>query len=338
MALLCWVPFVVCAEIDRLVHLPLEPIVRHPGAHARLLIAVPLFAIADRLLAARCRDTLSWLRSDRILDNPPPEPPRRPLWLELTLLGCAEAIGQAVFWGLLPSGGALTQGSALERGLAGGWYAFVAFPVFCWLALRVLLRWGEWTLMLFKLSRSPLHPSAAHPDLAGGLTWLARPIDGLAPFVVGITAVAVASWAPQVIDHTVTKTLIFQLLGIWTGAVFLIAFGPQLFFMRVLVRARWRGMREYDHLAMVYTRRFHSRWMEREPDHELLGAADIQSLNDLQSAVGLVHRMRVVPFGRRELRVMIVAIALPCIPLLLAVVPLNKLLMKVASSMVGIGP
>jgi hypothetical protein len=338
MALLCWVPFVVCAWIDRLVQLPLEPIVRHPGAHARLLIAVPMFAIADRLLAARCRDALTFLRSDQILDDPPPEPPRRPLWLELTLLGCAEALGQAVFWGLLPSGGALTGGSALERGLAGGWYAFVAFPVFVWLALRVLIRWLEWTRILFRLSRSPLRPSAAHPDMAGGLTWLARPIDGLAPFVVGITAVAVASWAPQVIAHTVAKTLLLQLLGFWAGAVFVISFGPYLPFIRALVRARWRGMREYDHLAMIYTRRFHCRWIEREPDHELLGSADIQSLNDLQSAVGLVHRMRVVPFGRRELGMMIVAIVLPCIPLLLAVVPLNKLLMKVASSMVGIGP
>jgi hypothetical protein len=155
------------------------------------------------------------------------------------------------------------------------------------------------------------------------------------PFVIGATATASVSLAAQLSAGAESKSGVLQLAGMWTVAVLLVLFVPQLLFVGVLFRTRWKGIYDWDQLAIIYSRRFSCRWLEREPDHDLLGSADIQSMADLENSCRIVHSMRIVPFELRDVIKVLVAVAIPCLPLALVEMSLADLLMKLAQAVVG---
>jgi hypothetical protein len=53
--------------------------------------------------------------------------------------------------------------------------------------------------------------------------------------------------------------------------------------------------------------------------------ADIQSLADMGNSFRFVVEMRNVPFGRRAVLELALAAAIPCVPLLLLVVPVSEI-------------
>ena len=62
-----------------------------------------------------------------------------------------------------------------------------------------------------------------------------------------------------------------------------------------------------------------------------VGSGDIQSLADLANSYAVVAGMQIVPVSRRSLIYFVAAILLPMVPLLLTVMPAEKLI----SSLVG---
>jgi hypothetical protein len=59
-------------------------------------------------------------------------------------------------------------------------------------------------------------------------------------------------------------------------------------------------------------------------DEPLLGTADIQSLADLGSSFEYLRGMKVVPFGLRTVIQLALVTSLPCLPLILLVVPVSQ--------------
>ena len=57
----------------------------------------------------------------------------------------------------------------------------------------------------------------------------------------------------------------------------------------------------------------------------LMGSADIQSLADLGNAYGMVKAMRPVAFSRDTVVQLLVAVALPVLPLVFTMIPLEQL-------------
>ena len=94
-------------------------------------------------------------------------------------------------------------------------------------------------------------------------------------------------------------------------------------------------MLENGALAMRYVRLFHERWgADRGPDSELLGTPDIQSLADLQDGLSATQRMRLIPVTRNSAKALLLAGALPYVPLILTKFPLQtvlKMLLRVAA-------
>ena len=64
---------------------------------------------------------------------------------------------------------------------------------------------------------------------------------------------------------------------------------------------------------------------EGEP---LVGSADIQSLADLANSFEVVNRMQPVPFGKETIILLVVATALPVLPLMLTMFPLDELIKR----------
>jgi hypothetical protein len=105
---------------------------------------------------------------------------------------------------------------------------------------------------------------------------------------------------------------------------------PLLVFIPQLVRAKRTGLREYGVLAQRYVREFDHKWLRggAAADEPLVGSGDIQSLADLANSFGVIRTMRVVPFTKETLLLLLVTPLAPVLPLTLTMVPLEELLRR----------
>ena len=66
-------------------------------------------------------------------------------------------------------------------------------------------------------------------------------------------------------------------------------------------------------------------------DEPILGTGDIQSLADLGNSYAVVREMRPVPFDLQDVALLVATTAMPILPLLLTVMPLEELVAKLVS-------
>jgi hypothetical protein len=101
-------------------------------------------------------------------------------------------------------------------------------------------------------------------------------------------------------------------------------------FAPALARAKRRGLREYGVLSSRYVEDFDRKWIRggADPGEALLGSADIQSLADLGNSFEIVRRMQPLPFGKETIVRLAVTTALPALPLVLTVIPLEELVKR----------
>lgn len=341
-----WLPFVVIAAIERIAGAPIERLLFDLAVHIRLLLAVPLFLAGDALLAERTNGTIERVSTQAICSDPiqlaalehvRARRGRRLGGADLMLLGLAILLGQLQLWAprILPGpfGAGLLAGA--QHGAAALYYGFVAFPLFVFLGARVLYHWLLWAWLLVRLSRLPLTIEPAHPDRSGGLGLLARPTIAMALLVFANTAVFAAAWGGRVERGQAMASGLGQVFAVWLAAWLILGLGPLVAFFGRLSRARRIGLGDYDRLALFYVRRFHQRWLTPDPGPDLLGTADLQSLNDLGGSYRVVDTMRPLPFSLREPLELAIAAGLPMIPLLAAQVPLTKLLLKAVGALLG---
>ena len=74
-------------------------------------------------------------------------------------------------------------GNTGDLSLAGWWFDLVSAPLFRFLLLRWAWKKFLWTLLLWRVSRLPLHLAPAHTDLAAGLGFLADGQRAFSPIV-----------------------------------------------------------------------------------------------------------------------------------------------------------
>src|SRR5271154_2686640 len=107
----------------------------------------------------------------------------------------------------------------------------------------------------------------------------------------------------------------------------LVLLGPLAMFTRHLWRANREGQREYGLLASRYLAEFRKKWtLGVNPNgEELLGSSDIQSLADMANSYDVVRRMRLVPFGLREISILAAVTLAPLLPLTLTAYSLDQI-------------
>jgi hypothetical protein len=332
-----WLPLGITAVVERLVGGRAEPLVRDLAVHVRGLIAAPASVVAAWLLDRQVRMALKRLEEEGFAAPDLVERLKRRVehWsrtdvLDLVFVIAALVLGQLMFWRVIPVSGAFSGRGSLERGPAFFFYAWLTFPLFAVLAVRFLVRWGVWAGLLFSLSRRPLAIDAAHPDRAGGIAFLALPTDSFAIFAFGTVAVASAGWSTQILAGRASVTSVVQPAGALLLVVLALAFLPLVWFSGALLREGRRGLRDYDRLAITYVRRFRERWIAKPIDPDFLGTSDIQSLSDMMNSFSIVEKMRLFPFGLRQLIEILIATLAPLAPLILTEVPLRKLLSDAA--------
>jgi hypothetical protein len=87
---------------------------------------------------------------------------------------------------------------------------------------------------------------------------------------------------------------------------------------------------EFGVLASHYVNDFRRKWVvEQLQDREsMLGTSDLQSLADLGNSFGVVNEMRLFPITKQAVLRLVVALAVPFLPLTLTMFPLDQILQR----------
>lgn len=340
--LIAWLPLLVLSLLDRTVADSGLLFVKGFGAHARLLLAIPILMAAEAPVHQRLANTFRQLVNRGIV--PPAELPklgaivraahrvRDSFVLECGLLAAVYTLGQWTWrshWAIgRTSWYAVAGDTGWHLTLAGWWYAFVSVPIFQFMLLRWVFRLGLWAWVLSRVARLNLRLIPTHPDRAGGLGCL-----GNSAYPFGLLLLAEGTlWAGQIGQRILFEghSLLAYKAEIFVAAVVLVALvlAPLTVFTPLLIRTKLRGRSEYGLLANRYVAEFDAKWVHSAtpPDEQLVGSTDIQSLADMANSYSVVQSMRPVPFGLEIVTFLVAMCVAPLLPLTLTIVPFEKMI------------
>jgi hypothetical protein len=349
-ALLTWVPLVPLAAIDGvLTSGSTVPFLESVGTHVRLLLAIPLFFVAELAFGRRVREVVCTLVDSHVVPSQQLPILKRMLlrtkqWLDAPAIEAA-IVALTIYLivegvrGDLPSQiSTWRQTAAGGPTLAGWYYSLISLPVFQFLVWRWVARLLVWCHFLWQMGRLHLHLMPAHPDQAGGLGGLGVAHVALAPLGFALSAIMVGTYAEEVMYGGLPIQRLVQPIAFIVVANAVSAVVPLLVFTPALVAAKRHGLLQYGRLAAEYTRAFDAKWVSpaAAPKEQLLGSADLQSLADLANAFDVIRQMRVVPIRGRQTLILAVAAALPALPLVLLVIPLDELVLRFVRTIINI--
>ena len=219
-----------------------------------------------------------------------------------------------------------------ELSAAGWWSALVSLPLWQFALIRWAWRIFFWCRFLQKVSRLDLKLTPTHPDRAGGLGILQMGQTSLAPLVFSVAAVLSASLAFSMHHGDLTLPASAPTICVFAVLALLFIIGPLFVFVPKLVGAKRKGLVEYGDLADDLFGAFDAKWIRKsdEEQRKLLGDPDPSSLSDFGYAYEIVTEMRIVPFGRRNLTAVAIAILIPFVPLLLVEHSVKEILQRIA--------
>lgn len=346
LAALLWTVLIVLALIDGVSDQAFSLSVI--GAHARLLVAIPLFFMCEAwiapMFAAFVREIV---RAEVVPRTALPalqsEIARITRWKDAALPEVICLLAAVLLSLIAPQLHLAGLTTAYDPTHANAmtwtaqWYWVVCMTVFRFLMFRWLWRLFLWCFFLWRLSKLELRLIPTHPDGVAGLGFLEAVHAEFAPLVLAISAVQAASFAEQISAGAMTFEAIYPgfILILLVDAVLFL--GPLCIFAPKLWLTRMKGLSDYMTLAAHYVSDFDRKWLGAAPpeNEPLLGTADLQSLADLNNSVSIVRSMNLVPVSPRLLLFLAAAALLPMLPLVLFKFPVDVLAQKLFSILFG---
>jgi hypothetical protein len=205
-----------------------------------------------------------------------------------------------------------------------GWYwVLVSQLIFRFLLGLSLWKWFLWICFLFRLSRLELELVPTHPDQHGGLGFLGMSPLAIAPTVFVLCGAIGSTWRAQILEHGAHlknfKIDAIVLLGI----MLVLAMGPLILFIPKLGRLHRQGILQYGTLGQLHSVDFHKKWILNRKGHEeeFLTAPEISTLTDYASSYEKVEKLQPFPLDRGAMVGLVLSIALPLLPVVLAEIP-----------------
>ena len=348
LALLTWLPLLPLSLIDGFAWSGVKvPFLLDVETHVRLLIALPLLVLAERVVHQQMPGAVRQFVDRGIVgDSARPKFEaaiasamrlRNSIVAEILLLLFVYGVGIAVLWRSEIALPVSTWYRQLEGGTAhvtraGLWHGLVSVPIFQFLLFRWYFRLFVWARFLWQVSRIELTLAPLHPDRNAGLGFLSGMPRAFAPLMLAHGALLAGMFADGI--FFTGATLVQYKIEILAGVVIvlLLAVGPLLVFVPVLEQAKRTGTREYGMLAQRYVHDFDHKWLRgtAPPSEPLIGSADIQSLADLGNSFEVVKEIRVIPVSRSTLLYLVIMTLLPIAPLLLTMISVDELLDRLA--------
>jgi hypothetical protein len=345
--LVCWVPLVALAFLEgRTVGQARDPLFQHFAIHARCLVAIPLFVLAD-CVANRSTLAIRHFVSAGLVDEA--LAPRfweilrqtehlKNSWLPFTGILVLVILNSALSVATFPSATELSWAVVQREGgpglvAAGWWSILVTRAVFLFLLLTWLWRGLILGLLLWRISRLDLRLVPAHADQAGGLGFVDVAVQVLVPVVFAISAVVAASFGHEVRYHGRPVASYYNLMALLVLLSLFFILGPLLAFAGKLSRLKVTSRLNYGGLVAQHGRLVDRRWIRGETleDDALLNAGELGPVVDIASMHEIVRGIRLVPFNMQPVLMVVVAALLPMVPVLALQIPLKEMLMKLVS-------
>lgn len=314
------------------------------SVHARMLLAVPLLIIAEKVCAERLTE-IAWqfLHADlveqrelaafdemiastkRLLNSPVAE--ILIVVLAYIFMGIAVVtVPQEEFalWHKPDEGGGYS--------LAGWWNVLVSLPLLQIVLFSWLWRWLLWVRFLWLASKLTLRIVPPHPDGAGGIGFLGYSLQAYAMVAFALGVIVAGSAANGVLEGGspfAHKFLVGGMAALVVAGLTL----PLLFFSAGLAAAWRRGVFFYGELASYAGLRFEEKWADREKRGGLdaLSEPDSSALADLYQVVSNAYGMRGAPIDIKSMLALVAAMLLPFLPVLLMTVPLDLIFKQMLS-------
>lgn len=319
------------------------------GAHVRLLIAIPLFFLAESWLAPRWTTFVSMLVSSGVV--PLKELPAldfevarisrwRDSWLPEAVC-LLVAVLLSMFGSRLPLPGATTAYDASRAATVSAatlWYWIFCMTLFRFLIVRWLWRLCLWSYFLWCVAKLKLHLVPTHPDSTAGLGYLQVVHMHFTPLVLAISAVECASLAEEISSGTTAFEAIYPALALVLVVDAFLFLGPLFIFTPKLWACEVMGRSDYMDLGQNYVTAFDRKWLRggSAPEEPLLGTQDLQALADLTTSVKVIRHMRWVAIGKSLLISLAVAALAPALPLLLMKYPITELAQRFFTRLTGL--
>lgn len=210
---------------------------------------------------------------------------------------------------------------------AGIWLICVSVPFFQFLVYRWLWRLFLWFQFLHRVRGLDLNLFPTHPDEAGGLGFIGETQRFFGVILFSLSFGTAGVLANEIVYDKVPLQHFYAAIAAYIIIAVLILISPLALFAGLLMRTKRKGLEDYGTLATTYTGAFQRKWIQHiEPEDQLLGTGDIQSLADLGNSYKFVEEMKPLPIQLPTLLHLVLAGLLPFTPLLLAVMPLKQLL------------
>jgi hypothetical protein len=344
---LCWLPLLLLSIVqgqayNRQIQIPF---LFDLAVSVRFLIAMPILVLSEIGIDRRLRRVVRHFvdsglvtavelssyedvirRIERLRDR---------IWPELLLVVLAFGpsiqprvaeffIGRATTWHVLETGtGRLSY--------AGWWFVLVSAPLFRFLLLRWLWRVTLWAIFIWRVTSLNLHLVATHPDLAAGLGFLTEAQKAFSSIVFAGGAVISGNVANTILYEGATLASTRALLITYVVLAALALIAPLLLATPSLVRTRNRALFEFGALSTAHDQAFDARWIGpgAQQGAGMLGNPDASSLADLSHGFETVREMRPIPLDRCTLIALVVAAALPMVPVILIATPTDELIKDV---------
>jgi hypothetical protein len=341
--LLTWVPLLVLSAAEGLA---LGDRVKLPflydfSSYARFLVAIPLLILAEGLVESRVAKTAKHFVQAQLV--PEGDIPR----FQAAIRNCTTLRDSIVAEGVMlaltvisvimisrefPFQFSSWRSSVSEsvhlRTLTGWWYLIVGVGLFQFLVWRWLWRLLIWYRFLWLVSRLELRLIPTHPDRSAALGFVGDTQRVFWIIVFACSTTFAGILANEIVYGGIPlKSYQFPIAS-YAVLVLLFFLTPLLMFTPRLVKAKEKSLRDYGALAVAHNHMFDRKWVKGEnPGGDpVLGTPEISSLADLGAAYEILAKMRVAPFDPADAIVLLLAALVPMTPLLLTIMPLDRLL------------
>ena len=180
------------------------------------------------------------------------------------------------------------------------------------------------------MRKLPLRVNLYHPDRVAGLGFLTASLPAFAPIFVAQSIVVAGVVFGRILYSG--KTLPQFKIEIACCVLFLslLLLLPLTFFALRLEYTARVARAEFGVLASHYVNDFRRKWViEQLQDKEsILGTSDLQSLADLGNSFEVVKEMRLFPITKQAVIRLVIALAVPFLPLTLTMFPLDQILQR----------
>ncbi|MCK5483850.1 MAG: hypothetical protein KAJ13_09090 [Gemmatimonadetes bacterium] len=313
------------------------PLLKDFLPYGQFLLAVPALVLAEVIIGKRLDLAAAELRRSDVL-----APEATPALDRLLHRAATRWRGRAVHIVILVLTGTGVVASVLEVSewltggwqyagdqvtLPGWWYLLVSLPVLRFLELRWLWRLLVWAGVLWRTAHLRIQPRPAHPDRAGGLAFLGgtQAVFGWLVFAFGVQ-----------LSCLIADQVYFEGSNLMTFRAYVLAFVgivvvglllPLLVFVPKLARARYENLlflsgRGYDGAGSVDR-------LLRSPSDGALPSAAISGLTDYGVLFENARLMKPVPLEWRHVGALVLAAALPFLPLIFLVMPAQEVLQAI---------